>query len=82
MALTHVLTMTADVNLTNVNTSQIEVQSSDVLTVISRQRVLPSFLASKIASPSRELMSQPKRFEQFLEQNCFSKSRTSRSVRA
>ena len=48
MALTHVLTMTADVNLTNVNTSQIEVQSSDVLTVISRQRVLPSFLDIKI----------------------------------
>jgi len=82
VALTHVLTMTADVNLTNVNTSQIEVQSSDVLTVISRQRVLPSFLASKIASPSRVPMSQPKRSVQFLEPNCFSKSRTSRSVRA
>ena len=31
MALTHTLTMAADVNLTDDNTSQIEVQSSEVL---------------------------------------------------
>jgi hypothetical protein len=37
--------------------------SSFVWTVISRQRVLPSFLASKTASPSRVLLSQPKRSE-------------------